>query len=102
MGLFSRFSEEDREKFKERNLQDTKTAARFVLNYINDRLEFAPFLTLRKKHVTAVNGSITSYLRKRWGITKVRANGDLHLAVDALVIACATDSFIPSRGERTL
>ncbi|MBO6267287.1 MAG: type II CRISPR RNA-guided endonuclease Cas9, partial [Synergistaceae bacterium] len=85
---------EDEEKFKDRNLQDTKTAARFVLNYINDHLEFASFMTERKKHVTAVNGSVTSYMRKRWGITKIRANGDLHHAVDALVIACTTDGMI--------
>ena len=87
-------TQEDQERFKERNLQDTKTAARFLLNYISDHLEFAPFSTEKKKHVTAVNGSVTSYLRKRWGIAKIRANGDLHHAVDALVIACATDGLI--------
>lgn len=87
-------SDEDVNTFKERNLQDTKTASRFLLNYINDRLEFAPFATGRKKHVTAVNGSVTAYLRKRWGITKLRENGDLHHAVDAVVIACATDGMI--------
>ena len=85
---------EDMERFKERNLQDTKTASSFLLNYINDCLEFAPFASGRKKHVTAVNGSVTAYLRKRWGIGKVRANGDLHHAVDALVIACTTDGMI--------
>lgn len=88
------FTAEDEAKFKERNLQDTKTAARFVLNYIADHLAFTPFTTERKKHVTSVNGSVTSYLRKRWGIAKVRANGDLHHAVDALVIACTTDRMI--------
>lgn len=87
-------TDEDESGFKERNLQDTKTATRFLLNYINDRLEFAPFATGRKKHVTSVNGSVTSYLRKRWGITKIRENGDLHHAVDALVIACTTDGLI--------
>ena len=87
-------SEEDLNAFKERNLQDTKTASRFLLNYISDHLEFAPFETERKKHVTAVNGSVTAYLRKRWGITKLRENGDLHHAVDALVIACTTDGMI--------
>lgn len=84
----------DRNKFKERNLQDTKHASVFLLNYISDRLQFAEFEGFRKKHVTAVNGSVTSYLRKRWGITKVRANGDLHHAVDALVVACTTDGMI--------
>lgn len=85
---------EDEKQFKERNLQDTKTASRFLLNYIADHLTFAPFKGDREKHVTAVNGSVTAYLRKRWGITKVRANGDLHHAVDALVIACTTDGLI--------
>jgi len=92
--LKERITEEDEQRFKERNLQDTKTAASFLMNYIADHLEFAPFSSGRKKHVTAVNGSVTSYLRKRWGITKVRANGDLHHAVDALVIACTTDGMI--------
>lgn len=92
--LKEQITAEDEAKFKERNLQDTKTASRFLLNYIADNLAFAPFQTERKKHVTAVNGSVTAYLRKRWGITKTRANGDLHHAVDALVIACTTDGMI--------
>jgi len=87
-------TEEDINKFKERNLTDTKTIARFMLNYIRDYLEFAPSLTDKKKRVTAVNGAVTAYMRKRWGIAKVRADGDRHHAVDALVIACTTDKMI--------
>lgn len=87
-------TEEDRNKFKERNLQDTKIISRFMYNYINDHLLFAVSETGKKKRVTAVNGAITSYLRKRWGINKVRANGDKHHAVDALVVACTTDKLI--------
>ena len=92
--LKEKITPEDEARFKERNLQDTKTASRFFLNYVGDHLAFAPFQTERKKRVTAVNGSVTSYLRKRWGISKVRANGDLHHAVDALVVACTTDGMI--------
>ncbi len=92
--LKERITEEDEKQFKERNLQDTKTMARFLLNYINDNLQFAPSARGRKKKVTAVNGAVTSYMRKRWGITKLRADGDLHHAVDALVIACTTDGMI--------
>ncbi len=44
--------------------------------------------------MTAVNGAVTAYLRKRWGIRKVRAEGDLHHASDALVIACTTPGMI--------
>lgn len=87
-------TEEDINKFKERNLQDTKTISRFLYNYINDYLMFAPSDTGKKKRVTAVNGTITAYLRKRWGINKIRANGDKHHAVDAVVIACTTDKMI--------
>lgn len=36
------FTAEEAEKFRERNLQDTKTMSRFILNYLNDNLEFAP------------------------------------------------------------
>lgn len=85
---------EDEQRYKERNLQDTKTISRFLYNYINDYLNFAPSTHGRKKRVTAVNGSITSYLRKRWGISKVRADGDLHHAADALVVVCTTDGMI--------
>lgn len=86
-------SEDEGKNFRERNLQDTKTMSVFLLNYLNDNLEFAPS-EKRKKKVTAVNGAVTSYLRKRWGLGKVRANGDLHHAVDALVVACTTDGMI--------
>ena len=89
-----KITDEDTNKFKNRNLQDTQTISRFLYNYMNDYLLFAPSETGRKKKVTAVNGIITSYLRKRWGINKVRANGDKHHAVDALVVACTTDKMI--------
>ena len=88
------FTPEDEQNFKERNLQDTKTMSRFLLNYIRDNLQFAPSGKGRKKRVTAVNGAVTSYMRKRWGITKIREDGDLHHAVDAVVIACTTDGMI--------
>lgn len=98
--LKEQITEEDGKKFKERNLQDTKTMSRFLLNYINDNLEFAPS-DKRKKRVTAVNGAVTSHLRKRWGITKIRENGDLHHAVDALVIACTTGGMIQNISRYT-
>ena len=100
--LKEQLTPEEQEDFKERNLQDTKTASRFLMNYIRDHLEFAPFSSGKsdsemkqgRKHVTAVNGQMTAELRKHWGIRKVRADGDQHHAVDALVIACTTDGMI--------
>lgn len=86
--------EEDTEGFKTRNLNDTKYLSRVLYNFINDTLLFADFESGRKKHVRAVNGKVTSYMRKRWGIAKIRADGDLHHAVDAAVIACVTERMI--------
>lgn len=81
-------------EFKERNLTDTQYISKVVFNFLNDRLLFAESSIGRKKRVTAVNGRITAYVRSRWGIQKIRANGDLHHAVDAVVIACITDGMI--------
>ena len=92
--LKERITEEDRQKFKERNLQDTRTVSRFMYNYIRDNLVFAGSPTGKVNRVVAVNGSITAYLRKRWGLSKVRADGDLHHATDALVVACTTPGLI--------
>ncbi|MCL2409222.1 MAG: type II CRISPR RNA-guided endonuclease Cas9 [Oscillospiraceae bacterium] len=92
--LKEEITEEDREGFKERNLQDTKTMTSFIYNYLSDHLAFAPFSSERKRYVTAVNGSVTSMLRGRWGLTKVRADGDTHHAVDAAVIACTTQGMV--------
>lgn len=92
--LKEELTEDDFNRFKERNLQDTKTISVFLLNYIEDHLQFAPSATGRKKRVTAVNGAVTGYMRKRWGISKLRENGDLHHAVDAVVIGCTTDAMI--------
>ena len=60
---------------------------------IQDHLLFAPS-RYSKKPVTAVNGVITDKLRQRWGLGKVRADGDKHHALDAVVIACTTDGMI--------
>lgn len=92
--LKKQLTDEDIDGFKERNLQDTKYLSRFILNYINDHLRFAPSESGRVKRVTAVKGAVTAYLRKRWGISKNRSNGDRHHAADAAVIACTTDSLI--------
>lgn len=87
-------TEEELARFKERNLSDTQYISRFMLNYIKRYLKFAPNSSGMKNVVKSVNGSATAYLRKRWGINKVRENGDCHHAVDALVVACTTTKMI--------
>lgn len=87
-------SEEEQNGFKQRNLQDTQYMARFLLNYIRDHLAFADHPAAGKQRVMALAGGVISHLRKRWGLTKVRADGDLHHALDAAVIACATQGMV--------
>lgn len=38
-------------------------------------------------------------MRKRWGINKIRENGDIHHAVDAVVIGCITNPMIKKISE---
>lgn len=83
--LKERLSEEDGKGYIQRNLQDTQYIAAFMLNYIRNHLAFADCSGAGKRRVVAVNGAVTAFLRKRWGLSKVRADGDLHHAADAAV-----------------
>lgn len=84
----------DEAEWKQRNLQDTQHIAAFLHQYISDHLLFDSSGVGRKRRVVTVNGAITAYMRKRWWISKIRENGDLHHAVDAVVIACVTQGMI--------
>ncbi len=87
--------EDEERQFIARNLNDTRYATRFVLSLIRDYLEFAPWNTDgKKKHAFAVNGVITGYLRKRWGLPQKNRATHQHHSVDAVVIACVTDHMI--------
>ena len=81
-------------EWKQRNLQDTQFIASYLRGYIEENLLFSPFDSGKKRHIIAVNGAITAYVRKRWVIQKIRENGDLHHAVDAVVIGCITQGMI--------
>lgn len=92
-------TDEDRKQFKERNLNDTKYITTIVYNLIRQNLEFAPYNVPalkegKKKHVKAVNGTITAYLRKRWGLPHKDRSTDTHHAMDAVTIACCTEGMI--------
>ena len=87
------FTKENEEDWKARSLNDTKYATTLIYNLIKDYL-LLDGIEGKKKQVTAVNGKITSYLRKFWGLLKVREDGDKHHALDACVIACVSDGII--------
>lgn len=93
--LKQEFTEEERKEFKERNLNDTKYITCVIYNMIRENLELAPYNNPeKKKQVFAVNGAVTGYLRKRWGMAAKDRSIDTHHARDAVVIACCTDGMI--------
>lgn len=92
--LKKKLSDDDLSGFRSRNLTDTQYIARVIYNLFNDYLEFAPSQKYQKKPVRAVNGAVTDYMRKRFGLHKNRADGDLHHAMDAVVIAVTSDYMI--------
>lgn len=87
------FTREDAKDWKERNIQDTKYISKLMYNLIKNYMEFSNNLNFERK-VWTVNGSITSHVRKRLGIEKIRENGDIHHAVDATIIATISQNMI--------
>ncbi len=87
-------TDDDLAGFKERNLSDTQYITREVYHLLNDYLKFAEDTPFAKKPVRAVNGAVTDYMRKRLGLHKNRADGDLHHAMDAAVVAITTERMI--------
>ncbi|MBO7380547.1 MAG: type II CRISPR RNA-guided endonuclease Cas9, partial [Neisseriaceae bacterium] len=88
------------EGFIERNINDTRYATRFLKNYLENHLAFSGSLKYTDKQgtehnykkVVAPQGQITSLLRNSWGFAKVREDNDRHHALDAVIVACATES----------
>ena len=86
------FDETAEQEFRERNLNDTRYIARFLQEFLKLNLQFSP--SDNKIKVQTRNGAVTSFLRAHWGLLKVRADGDLHHALDAAVVACTTQGFV--------
>lgn len=91
--LNTSFGEEQGKDFIQRNLNDTQHITRVVYNYLRNNLEFADS-AYAKAPVRAVNGAVTAMLRGRWGIEKMRGDGDLHHCKDAVVIAATSRSMV--------
>jgi CRISPR-associated endonuclease Csn1 len=84
------------DKFKSRNLTDTRWASRLLADELT-RMFPAPEGTRR---VFARPGAITSKLRRAWGLETLkkidgeRVSDDRHHAVDAIVLAATTESLL--------
>lgn len=89
--LRKNFGQEEASEFRERNLNDTRYACRLLKNHVENYLALADGLD---KRVVVVAGQLTAFLRARWGLLKVREDGDLHHALDAAAVAACTHSMV--------
>jgi CRISPR-associated endonuclease Csn1 len=90
--LRKEFGEIEAKEFKERNLYDTRYACRFFKNYVEKHLKIANGSTA--KRCVVVSGQLTSFLRARWGLLKVRSDSDRHHALDAAVVAACSHGMV--------
>ncbi len=91
------WTEKDKEIFLDRNLNDTRYAARHVADYLRKYFDFSKSSRKDIKEVSRIqlrSGGVTSFLRHIWGLTKDRKENDLHHALDALVVACSTPGHV--------
>lgn len=95
--LKKHITDDETNEFKRRNLQDTQYATIFIYNLIRQNLQLKPYKNSngkKRQQVLALNGSITHYLSKRWGLENKDRKIDTHHAQDAVVIACTTHGMI--------
>lgn len=88
-----RWTEEDKEKFISRDLNDTRYAARHIADYLRKHFDFSKSRRDDIKEVNRIqlrSGGVTAFLRHMWGLNKIREENDIHHALDALVVAGST------------
>lgn len=86
------FSAEAAGEFRERHLTDTRYIAKEFKRMVETYLQLDE--QNGKQRCVVVSGQLTAYLRARWGLLKVRENGDLHHALDAAVVAACSHGMV--------
>lgn len=86
------FGEKEAKDFRDRNLNDTRYICRFFKNYVERYLKLHD--ESEAKRCTVISGQLTSFLRARWGLVKVRADSDRHHALDAAVVAACSHDMV--------
>jgi len=86
------FGEKESKDFMERNLNDTRYICRFFKNYVERYLRLHE--ESDAKRCVVLSGQMTSFLRTRWGLIKVRGDSDRHHALDAAVVAAASHGMV--------
>jgi CRISPR-associated endonuclease Csn1 len=86
------FGEKESKEFRERNLNDTRYICKFFKNYVEQYLQLHG--DSEAKRCVVLSGQMTSFLRTRWGLVKVRGDSDRHHALDAAVVAACSHSMV--------
>lgn len=86
------FGQEEAKKFRERNLTDTRYASKKFKQLVETHLQLAE--ESDSERCVVLSGQLTAYLRTRWGLIKVREDGDLHHALDAAVVAACSHGMV--------
>jgi CRISPR-associated endonuclease Csn1 len=86
------FGEDEAREFRERNLNDTRYICRFFKNYVERYLKLHE--DSDAKRCVVVSGQLTDFLRRRWGLIKLREESDRHHALDAAVVAACSHSMV--------
>lgn len=90
--LRKNFGNDESQQFRERNLTDTRYASKKFKEMVETHLQLHS--DSKAQRCVVVSGQLTSLLRARWGLLKVRENGDLHHALDAAVVAAASHGMV--------
>ena len=86
------FDQGEAQGFRDRNLNDTRYIAKFFKNYVEQYLQLAD--GSESQRCVVLSGQLTSLLRARWGLIKVRDESDRHHALDAVVIAACSHGMV--------
>jgi CRISPR-associated endonuclease Csn1 len=86
------FGGKEAEEFRERNLNDTRYICKFFKNYVEQNLQL--HADSEAKRCVVLSGQMTSFLRARWGLIKVRVESDRHHALDAVVVAACSHGMV--------
>lgn len=91
--LKTKLTEEDKKEWKSRNINDTRYITKTIYKLLNNYMGFSENDNFKRK-IWTINGQVTAYIRKRLGIEKIRADGDEHHAIDAVVIATVPQNMV--------
>ena len=86
------FGPQESNEFAERNLSDTRYIGRVLKEMVESQLAWHP--DAGTSRCVVVSGSLTAFIRTRWGLQKHREHGDKHHGLDAAVVAAADRAMV--------